>query len=484
MSRRARWSCERIAGPTMLEDLGKRPWRAGAHARLLAELHARLHRIPAPDWLRAFPVEGDAVLHLDLHPANVILSPDGPVVIDWTNGARGDAAADLALTWIILAVFESDDRGLMKVLIAVLRRLFLRSFLAACRPGRGRGRAPRRGRLPGAGPQHPPDGARRAPRPGREGRRPMAARIDPAMARRYCRPMLAGAEAARPATGDRGVLDVVGLPALPRRSAGRRGVPRRRVPRRARPVQRRVHRRRRVLRPVRVPRHPAAAQGPARRTGRIGFRRFYARRVRRLLPAAVVALVVTAVGVRGDRGAGRGDADATGRSGRRRCTSRTGTSSTQSTDYFGADIQTPPRSSTSGRSRSRSSSTLVWPLLLAGLFVVARRRRRAQLGTSIRIVVARRHAGVAGGRVRAVAAATSAGPYYGTDTRAYQLLAGALLACSPGAGRAGPPADSDARWPWGAFVRPRRGRGARHVARSTSWPDRARRARHRRPPAR
>ena len=71
------------------------------------------------------------MLHLDLHPANVILSPDGPVVIDWTNGARGDAAADLALTWIILAVFESDDRGLMKMLIAVLRRLFLRSFLAA-----------------------------------------------------------------------------------------------------------------------------------------------------------------------------------------------------------------------------------------------------------------------------------------------------------------------------------------------------------------
>jgi len=123
---------QRIAGPTMLEDLGKRPWRAGTHARLLAELHARLHRIPAPDWLRPFPVEGGAVLHLDLHPANVILSPDGPVVIDWTNGARGAAAADLALTWIILGVFESDDRGLMKVLIAVLRRFFLRSFLAAC----------------------------------------------------------------------------------------------------------------------------------------------------------------------------------------------------------------------------------------------------------------------------------------------------------------------------------------------------------------
>jgi aminoglycoside phosphotransferase (APT) family kinase protein len=123
---------ERISGPTMLEDLGRRPWRMGAHARVLADLHDRLHRLPAPDWLRAFPVEGDAILHLDLHPANVILSPDGPVLIDWTNAARGGAAADVALTWIILAVFESDDRGLMKVVIASLRRVFLRRFLAAC----------------------------------------------------------------------------------------------------------------------------------------------------------------------------------------------------------------------------------------------------------------------------------------------------------------------------------------------------------------
>jgi aminoglycoside phosphotransferase (APT) family kinase protein len=126
---------ERISGPTMLEDLGTHPWRMGAHARVLADLHHRLHRLPAPDWLRAFPVEGDSILHLDLHPANVILSPDGPVLIDWTNAARGAPGADLALTWIILAVFESDDRGLMAVVIAALRRVFLRRFLAAVDQG-------------------------------------------------------------------------------------------------------------------------------------------------------------------------------------------------------------------------------------------------------------------------------------------------------------------------------------------------------------
>ena len=38
----------------------------------------------------------DAVLHLDFHPDNIMLTPDGPVVFDWTNGALGPPAADVA----------------------------------------------------------------------------------------------------------------------------------------------------------------------------------------------------------------------------------------------------------------------------------------------------------------------------------------------------------------------------------------------------
>jgi aminoglycoside phosphotransferase (APT) family kinase protein len=123
---------ERIAGPTMLEDLGKRPWRLKAHARLLADLHDRLHRIEAPPDLPAFPAAGNALLHLDLHPANVILSPKGPVVIDWTNARRGDPAADLALTWIVMAVFDADETGrLQKAFVSAFRKRFVRLFLDA-----------------------------------------------------------------------------------------------------------------------------------------------------------------------------------------------------------------------------------------------------------------------------------------------------------------------------------------------------------------
>ena len=98
----------RVDGPTMIEDLEAHPWRVHRHARALADLHTRLHAIAAPAGLRPFGVEGDAVLHQDLHPGNVICSPDGPVVIDWTNVCQGAAAADVAQTWIIVAAFELD----------------------------------------------------------------------------------------------------------------------------------------------------------------------------------------------------------------------------------------------------------------------------------------------------------------------------------------------------------------------------------------
>jgi len=121
---------ERIAGPTMLEDLRRRPWRFRAHAITLARLHRELHAIPpAPLHLSD---EGDAVLHLDLHPANVILSPNGPVVIDWANAARGDAPLDVALTAVVLAAAPVGPP------LSWLRDRFVRAFLDQFAPAEWR----------------------------------------------------------------------------------------------------------------------------------------------------------------------------------------------------------------------------------------------------------------------------------------------------------------------------------------------------------
>ncbi|WP_052852480.1 phosphotransferase [Streptomyces avicenniae] len=99
---------ERLAGPTMVEVLARRPWRVRRLGRQLGALHDRLHAIPAPGWL---PVgfagtDDDRVLHLDLHPGNVVLTGRGPVVIDWRNAAAGAPAADLAMTLVTVGTAD------------------------------------------------------------------------------------------------------------------------------------------------------------------------------------------------------------------------------------------------------------------------------------------------------------------------------------------------------------------------------------------
>jgi len=110
---------EKVDGQTMWEAAGAHPSSVPAHAAELADLHRQLHQIAAPDGLAAVG-QGDRLLHLDLHPANVILSPEGPVVVDWTNARRGEPAFDVALTWVIGAT----STGLGEV-----GRSFLRHFL-------------------------------------------------------------------------------------------------------------------------------------------------------------------------------------------------------------------------------------------------------------------------------------------------------------------------------------------------------------------
>ncbi len=105
---------ERIDGTTMLDDFETRPWKLFSHVRLLARLQREINALVAPDWMTtpstAAPSKrrDDSVLHLDLHPMNVMLDESGPVVIDWTNAAGGPAGFDAALTYVEMATFEID----------------------------------------------------------------------------------------------------------------------------------------------------------------------------------------------------------------------------------------------------------------------------------------------------------------------------------------------------------------------------------------
>jgi aminoglycoside phosphotransferase (APT) family kinase protein len=127
---------ERLTGPTMLNDLGRRPWRIGRHASTLAELHRCLHAIEAPGWLPAPLGDGVSLLHLDLHPDNVILTARGPYVIDWPNAARGPALGDVAHTWLVLEHSVPTGGAYRRASSKLGRALFLRAFLAHFDRGR------------------------------------------------------------------------------------------------------------------------------------------------------------------------------------------------------------------------------------------------------------------------------------------------------------------------------------------------------------
>ncbi len=121
---------ERLDGPVMLTALSRRPWTLRSQAAVLADLHRRLHDIPAPPWAPDAPSgHGDRLVHLDLHPLNIILTDRGPMVIDWTRAARGSGATDVALTWLLLASAGIPAGGPWGVLLGRFRTAFTTSFL-------------------------------------------------------------------------------------------------------------------------------------------------------------------------------------------------------------------------------------------------------------------------------------------------------------------------------------------------------------------
>jgi aminoglycoside phosphotransferase (APT) family kinase protein len=123
---------ERLDGTDMLANMRRTPRGVTAAGTLLADLHRRLGAIPAPAWLTAGPgPAGDRVIHLDLHPLNVMSTPDGLRVIDWANARQGDPATDVANTWSLLACGEVPGGRVDRAVAAIGRGLLLRTFLAS-----------------------------------------------------------------------------------------------------------------------------------------------------------------------------------------------------------------------------------------------------------------------------------------------------------------------------------------------------------------
>jgi Ser/Thr protein kinase RdoA (MazF antagonist) len=115
--------------------------RSGAMTReqtgaILATLYMSVHNTPPPpevlplyDWMdgslrlsEGIPKHvtagvlslierlppGDCLCHVDLHPGNVIMTADGPRIVDWTSAVRANTALDLACSHVLLSEFVPD----------------------------------------------------------------------------------------------------------------------------------------------------------------------------------------------------------------------------------------------------------------------------------------------------------------------------------------------------------------------------------------
>jgi aminoglycoside phosphotransferase (APT) family kinase protein len=114
----------RLPGPTMLRALMEGEITPEEVGRVTARLLRRLHTIPA----RVSREPRDRVLHLDLHPDNVMLTPCGPYVIDWCNSQEGPPGLDCAVSAVIVAQVAADEgspfaAAARSVLVALLDTL-------------------------------------------------------------------------------------------------------------------------------------------------------------------------------------------------------------------------------------------------------------------------------------------------------------------------------------------------------------------------
>lgn len=116
-------------GSTMGDRLRQHPSDCESMARLLATIHVRIHRCSGkglpPTHVRIgrkierakslgdvtkLNLQGrladmpgaESMCHGDFHPDNVIMSDDGPMVIDWVDATMGPPAADLARSIVLM----------------------------------------------------------------------------------------------------------------------------------------------------------------------------------------------------------------------------------------------------------------------------------------------------------------------------------------------------------------------------------------------
>lgn len=108
-----------------------------ADLRAIAQSPGLDGMLPGLEWLERNEPRGDfqpAILHMDFHPANVLVE-HGKVtgVIDWANASVGDPAADVAASTVIMTMGPVDLPRPARKPMGWLRKWLARRYVAAYR---------------------------------------------------------------------------------------------------------------------------------------------------------------------------------------------------------------------------------------------------------------------------------------------------------------------------------------------------------------
>jgi uncharacterized protein (TIGR02172 family) len=150
---------ERLNGKSMWLHMRAKPWMLKKYVSLWANLHAEIHactnvkgiptlrdklekRIRSTDELSSEVREeslsllaslpmGTTLCHGDFHPGNIIMTREGPIVIDWIDAAIGNPLADVARTTILVMgekETSSSTSILKKVMLDWAHRMYLTRY--------------------------------------------------------------------------------------------------------------------------------------------------------------------------------------------------------------------------------------------------------------------------------------------------------------------------------------------------------------------
>jgi uncharacterized protein (TIGR02172 family) len=148
---------ERIKGRSISASLQANPFRLFRLAREFAAVHRLIHGTERSELprvadnlrrviagvsaltaaqrdelialLESLP-SGTSVCHFDFHPSNVILSPRGPVVLDWGSARSGNPLADVARTCVLFATdhLEASAAPVARIWNSTFARAYLRCY--------------------------------------------------------------------------------------------------------------------------------------------------------------------------------------------------------------------------------------------------------------------------------------------------------------------------------------------------------------------